>query len=59
MDQSYAVSWGSLALINGNIAQVKGRNGWAWLAGSLLIGPIATFILLFIDPAPKNGARAA
>ena len=59
MDQSYAVGWGSLALINANIAQLKGRNGWAWLVGSLLIGPIATFILLFIDPTSQNGARAA
>jgi hypothetical protein len=59
MDQSYAVGWGTLALVNANIAQLKGRSAGAWLLGSLVGGPILTFILLFITAAPKPGAPAA
>lgn len=45
MNESYAVGWGALALINANIAQLKGRSGLAWFLGSVLAGPIATFLL--------------
>ena len=59
MDESYAVGWGSLALINANLAQLKGRNGLAWFIGSLLAGPIVTLVLAFIDLKPDSGAPAA
>ena len=49
MSESYAVGWGSLALINANLAQLKGRSGLMWLLGSLLGGPIATFLLAVMD----------
>lgn len=49
MNESYAVGWGSLALINANIAQVKGRSGLGWFLGSLIGGPIATFLLAVLD----------
>jgi hypothetical protein len=42
----YAVGWGTLALINAGIAQGKNRSGLAWFLLSLLLGPIATFILV-------------
>lgn len=42
----YAVGWGTLALINAGIAQSKTRSGLNWFLISLLIGPIATFILV-------------
>jgi hypothetical protein len=58
MNESYAVGWGSLALINANIAQLKGRSGLAWFLGSLLGGPFVTFILAVLDRGPAPGARA-
>jgi len=48
MNQSseYAVGWGSLALLNAGLAQSKNRSGLVWFFVSLLLGPIATFILV-------------
>ena len=40
---SYAVGWGTLALINAGLAQSKGRSRLAWFLVSLVLGPIATF----------------
>ena len=59
MDESYAVGWGSLALINANIAQLKGRSGLAWFFGSLLGGPIVTFLLAVMDRKPARGSPDA
>lgn len=44
--RGYAVGWGTLALINAGLAQSKNRSGLAWFFLSLLLGPIATFILV-------------
>jgi hypothetical protein len=49
MNESYAVGWGALALINANIAQLKGRSGFGWFLGSLIGGPIVTLLLAFMD----------
>ena len=46
MEQGYAVGWGTLALINAGIAQSKNKKGLNWFLISLLLGPIATFILV-------------
>ncbi len=46
MEQDYAVGWGTLALINAGIAQSKNKKGLNWFLISLLLGPIATFILV-------------
>jgi uncharacterized membrane protein len=46
MNSGYAVGWGTLALINAAIAQSKNRKGLNWFLLSLLLGPIATFILV-------------
>lgn len=56
MDQTgeYAIGWGTLALINAGLAQGKNRSGLAWFLISLLLGPIATFILVLLDkPFPS------
>jgi len=42
----YAAGWGSLALINAGLAQGKNRSGLHWFLLSLLLGPIATFLLV-------------
>ena len=44
--QGFAVGWGTLALINAGLAQGKNRSGLAWFLLSLLLGPIATFVLV-------------
>jgi hypothetical protein len=46
---SYFVGWRTLALINAGLAQGKGRRGLIWFLISLLLGPVATFILLLVD----------
>jgi len=45
---SYFVGWGTLALINAGLAQGKNRSGLAWFFISLLLGPIATFLLVVL-----------
>ena len=46
MRPEYAVGWGTLALINAGLAQGKNRSGLNWFLLSLLLGPIATLILV-------------
>ncbi|BBD78737.1 hypothetical protein ALSL_0058 [Aerosticca soli] len=40
--------WGTLALINAGLAQGKNRSGLAWFLLSLLLGPVATLILVLM-----------
>jgi len=47
--RSYAVGWGTLALINAGLAQSKGRSGLVWFLVSLVLGPIATFVIVVTD----------
>ena len=50
--------WGTLALINAGLAQSKRRSGLAWFLVSLLLGPIATFIIVVTDPpTPPRGSQ--
>jgi hypothetical protein len=52
---SYAVGWGTLALINAGLAQSKNHSGLLWFLLSLLLGPIATFlIVVFCGKLPDN-----
>lgn len=48
MGDEYFVGWGTLALINAGLAQSKNRSGLLWFLISLLIGPIATLVMLFL-----------
>ncbi len=45
----YAVGWLTLALINAGLAQGKGRSGLGWGLLSLLLGPVATFLIVVLD----------
>jgi len=45
-NSQYFVGWGTLALVNAGLAQGKNRSGLAWFLISLLLGPIATFVLV-------------
>lgn len=42
----YAVGWFTLSLINAGLAQSKGRSGLAWWPISLVLGPVATFLIV-------------
>jgi hypothetical protein len=60
MDQQsgeFAVGWGTLTLINAGLAQSKGRGGLNWFLLSIFLGPIATFLIVFLDPVapPQTG----
>jgi hypothetical protein len=49
--RQYFVGWGTLSLINAGLAQGKQRSGLNWFLLSLLLGPIATFVLVaFCEP---------
>ncbi|WP_165246514.1 hypothetical protein [Paludisphaera soli] len=50
LSQHY-IGWGTLSLINAGLAQSKGHSGLAWWLISLLLGPVATFIIVvFLQP---------
>ena len=44
--QTFAVGWGTLALVNAGLAPGKNRSGLNWFLLSLLFGPLATFLLV-------------
>lgn len=48
-EPGYVVGWGTLALINAGLAQGKNRSGLAWFLISLLLGPIATLVIVLLD----------
>jgi|GEM_PF-171818 len=55
----YVVGWGTLALINAGLAQSKNRSGFGWFIGSLVLGPVATFLLVgFCEKLPEPTAKA-
>lgn len=51
---SRAVGWGTLSLINAGLAQGKERSGLNWWLLSLLLGPIATLLIVFLAPLPGS-----
>jgi hypothetical protein len=48
-DPSFFVGWGTLSLINAGLAQGKGRSGLMWCLLSLLLGPLATLLIVVLD----------
>lgn len=52
----FAVGWFTLALINAGLAQGKGRSGMNWGLLSLLLGPLATFLLVVQKPGRADGS---
>ena len=43
--ESYALGWGTLALINAALANLSGRSPLKYFLASLLLGPFVTMIL--------------
>ena len=50
----YAVGWFSLALINAGLAQGKNRSGLNWFLLSLLLGPLATLLIVLSAKRPAQ-----
>lgn len=49
----YGIGWGSLALINGGLAQGRSRSGMNWFWFSLVLAAIATFLpVAFFEELP-------
>lgn len=45
--------WFTLALINAGLAEQKNRSRWIWFLVSLLLGPLATaMIVIWRSPVP-------
>lgn len=58
--KDYVVGWGTLAVINAGLAQSKGRSRLAWFLASILLGPIATFLIVVLDsPVPAKPKATA
>jgi hypothetical protein len=53
----YAVGWGTLTLVNAGLAQGKGRSGLGWWLVSIFLGPIATFLIVILDPVRQAAAK--
>jgi hypothetical protein len=51
----FFVGWGTLALINGGLAQGKNRSGLLWFALSIVLGPIATLIVVVLPKVRQRG----
>ncbi len=49
MRNDWYVGWFTLALINAGLAQAKGRRGLAWFLASLLLGPVATLLVVVLE----------
>ncbi len=49
----FFVGWGTLSLINAGLAQSKRRSGLIWWLGSLLLGPVATFLIVILPPVDE------
>jgi hypothetical protein len=53
METEYYAGWGTLMLINAALARALGRWGLGWFLLSILLGPIATFLLALFGPAEE------
>jgi hypothetical protein len=49
------MGWGTLALVNAGLAQSKHRSGLIWFLASLLLGPLATFLVVVLDDPRERG----
>lgn len=43
--------WLTLALVNAGLAEQKNRTRLGWFLGSLILGPVATFLIVVWSPA--------
>jgi hypothetical protein len=51
---AFFVGLGTLSLINAGLAQSKNRSGLLWWLFSLVLGPIATFLIVVLPQVPPS-----
>lgn len=51
------LSWLVLALVNGELAHTRHRSRWGWMALSVLLGPVATLLLVVLPGPAGAGPR--
>lgn len=56
-ESSYALGWGTLALVNAALANISGRSVLKYFVASLLLGPIVTIILASTREDEKGNLR--
>ena len=49
----FYVGWGTLAFINAGLAQSKNRSRLNWFLASLFLGPVATALIVVLDPLDR------
>jgi len=54
-DPQWFAGWGTLALVNAGLAQGKHRSGLGWFLGSILLGPLATLLIVVLDDPIQRG----
>jgi hypothetical protein len=47
----FMMSWGTLSFINAGLAKSQGRSGFVWWTVSVLMGPLATFLITVLPPS--------
>lgn len=52
--REWLVGWGTLSLLNAGLAQGKNRSGLLWWLLSLLLGPLATLIIVLLSKHPHK-----
>ncbi|MBG6213323.1 MAG: hypothetical protein LH475_12820 [Cryobacterium sp.] len=50
----YGPGWFALALVNAGLAENKGRGRWNWFLLSLLLGPIATYLIVVWERVDRS-----
>ncbi|MFJ4253875.1 hypothetical protein [Microbacterium sp. NPDC090003] len=51
--------WTSVALLAGGYARTRNRSAWTWFFLTLFFGPIAAFLLVVWEPAPRKPSAPA
>ena len=50
----FVAGWGTLSLVNAGLAQGKSRSGLLWWVFSLLLGPVATLLVVVLPPVDRG-----
>jgi hypothetical protein len=50
----FVAGWGTLSLVNAGLAQGKSRSGLLWFLFSLLLGPVATLLIVVLPRVERR-----
>ena len=54
LQTNFVAGWGTLSLVNAGLAQSKQRSGLLWWVFSLLLGPVATFLIVVLPKVEEK-----